>query len=419
MTDSSSMPDLKSKGIAAFQAGDYLAARAYLSGAAESLIAMAAAAKSPDNGRRHREMAERLIDLVRECDARHSNKQHGKGDGRGGGVAVAGRKAARADARDPGKAGAGGAGGRGAAQAGRGGQRPGSSPRGMQEDEDGAEASDWIISEIPTIGFEHIAGLEDVKQDIRLKMLYPYAHPELAQQFGISVGGGILLYGPPGTGKTMIAKAIAREIEAVFFVVSPAQLLSKWVGEAEQNVRKLFDAAKAEPVSVIFLDEIEALVPRRTDQHSGVMQRVVPQILQELEGFDRKAERALLFVGATNKPWMLDEAILRPGRLDARIYVGLPDAPARFKLLEIYLGDRPLAPDVDFGELCDRLEGYSGADIKSLAERAAQRPFLEAIGGAAVRQICRADLFAVIDVTPPSVHPSDLVRYESFGRDGK
>jgi SpoVK/Ycf46/Vps4 family AAA+-type ATPase len=116
---------------------------------------------------------------------------------------------------------------------------------------------------------------------------------------------------------------------------------------------------------------------------------------------------------------MLDEAILRPGRLDARIYVGLPDAPARFKLLEIYLGPRPLAGDVDFGELCDRLEGYSGADIKSIAERAAQRPFLEAIGGKNVRAIGRADVLAVIDVTPPSVHPSDLVRYESFGRDGK
>jgi transitional endoplasmic reticulum ATPase len=149
------------------------------------------------------------------------------------------------------------------------------------------------------------------------------------------------------------------------------------------------------------------------------MHRVVPQILQELEGFDRNAERALLFLGATNKPWMLDEAILRPGRLDTKIYIGLPDAPARFKLLEIYFDDRPLADDVDFGELCDRLDGYSGADIKSVAQLAAQRPFLEAIGGKEARSISRADVMSVIEATPPSVHPSDLVRYESFAAEGK
>ena len=144
------------------------------------------------------------------------------------------------------------------------------------------------------------------------------------------------------------------------------------------------------------------------------MQRVVPQILQELEGFDRQAQRALLFVGATNRPWMLDEAILRPGRLDALVYVGLPDAPARFKLLEIHFGNRPLADDVDFGELCDRLEGYTGADIRNLAQEAAQRPFLEAVGGKAARLISRADVLAVIGENPPSVHPSDLARYEKF-----
>jgi len=140
--------------------------------------------------------------------------------------------------------------------------------------------------------------------------------------------------------------------------------------------------------------------------------------LQELEGFDRQANRALLFVGATNKPWLLDEAMLRPGRLDAKVYIGLPDAPARFKLLEIHFGQRPVADDVDFGVICDRLEGYSGADIRNVAQQAAQRPFLEAVGGGEPRPISLADIVAEIEANPPSVQPSDLVRYEKFAKEG-
>jgi transitional endoplasmic reticulum ATPase len=361
---------LKSRGVAAYKKGDYLAAKSYLVDAAECMVELAESAKTPEAQRQHEELATELIDLAKDCERLH--RSGGKG-----------RRAAAARQRE-------------------------------KEGDSGTDASDWIVRDKPDIGFDDIAGLDDVKEDIRLKMIYPFAHPELAQRYGIATGGGILLYGPPGTGKTMIAKAIAHEIDATFFVVSPAQMLSKWVGEAEQNIQKLFEAAKAEKTSVIFLDETEALVPKRKSDSSTVMQRVVPQILQELEGFDRKGDRALLFVGATNKPWMLDEAILRPGRLDARIYVGLPDAPARFKMLEIYFDDRPLAGDVEFGELCDRLDGYSGADIKNIAQRSAQLPFMEAIAGKDARAISRQDILTVIDATPPSVNSSDLVRYDRF-----
>ncbi|MCH7720260.1 MAG: ATP-binding protein [Planctomycetes bacterium] len=369
---------LKSKGVAAYKNGDYLAAKAYLVDAAECMLEMAAAAKTPETQRQHEELGAELIDLAKDCDHLHGQGRRAKPALRGGR---------------------------------RGAQRE-------REGDSGADASDWIVKDKPTIGFDDIAGLDDVKEEIRLKMIYPFAHAELAQKYGIATGGGVLLFGPPGTGKTMIAKAIAHEIDATFFVVSPAEMLSKWVGEAEQNIRKLFDAAKAEETSVIFLDETEALVPRRRSGSSTVMQRVVPQILQELEGFDRKGDRALLFVGATNRPWMLDEAILRPGRLDAKIYVGLPDAPARYRLLEIYIGDRPLADDVDFGALCDRLEGYSGADIKNIAQQAASIPFLEIVGGSEPRPISMADLQSVIEKTPPSVATSDLMRYERFAGGG-
>ncbi len=362
---------LKSKGVAAFKKGDYLAAKTYLVDAAECMVELAATAKTPEAQRQHEELAAELIDLAKDCDRLHKSP-----------------KEARARQRE-------------------------------KEGDSGADASDWIVKEKPDIGFGDIAGLEDVKEEIRLKMIYPFAHAELAQRYGISTGGGVLLFGPPGTGKTMIAKAIAHELDATFFVVSPAQMLSKWVGEAEQNIRKLFEAAKAEDQSVIFLDETDALVPRRKSDSSSVMQRVVPQILQELEGFDRKSSHALLFVGATNKPWMLDEAMLRPGRLDSKIYVGLPDGPARFRLLELYFGDRPLADDVDFGALCDRLDGFSGADIKNIAQRAAQLPFMEAIAGKDARAISRADIMLVIEDTPPSVNPADLLRYEKFAETGK
>ena len=370
---------LKGKGVAAYKNGDYLAAKTYLVDAAECLLEMAETTKSTEARRQHEEIAAELIDLAKDCDRLHSGGRRAKPVGRRG---------------------------KG------GGQRE-------REDDSGTDASDWIVRDKPTIGFDDIAGLEDVKAEIRLKMIYPFSHRELAKKYGISTGGGLLLYGPPGTGKTMIAKAIAHEIDATFFLVSPAEMLSKWVGEAEQNIRKLFDAAKAEDRAVIFLDETEALVPKRKSDSSAVMQRVVPQILQELEGFDRKSDRALLFVGATNRPWMLDKAMLRPGRLDSKIYVGLPDALARFRLLEIYLGDRPLADDVDFGELCDRLEGYSGADIKNIAERAAQLPFMEAVAGRQARTITKKDVLTVIQETPPSVSKGDLVRFEQFAGVGE
>ncbi len=362
---------LKDKGVSAYRRGDYGAAKPYLVQAAECMVDLAENAKSADLREQHEAYARELIDLAQDCDR-----------------AVAQKRPARLKARENG--------------------------------DESTDARDWIIRDKPGIGFDDIAGLEDVKHEIRLKMIYPFEHPELAQRYGISTGGGVLLYGPPGTGKTMLAKAIAHEIDATFFVISPAQVLSKWVGEAEQNVRKLFDAAKAEPKSVIFIDEIEALVPKRQSDTSSVMQRVVPQILQELEGFDRTAERCLLFVGATNRPWLLDEAMLRPGRFDTRVYIPLPDAPARYRLIEMYLAEkRPIADDVDLGRLCDMLDGHSGADIRSVAERAAAIPFMKAIGGAELGPITMADMESVIQATLPSVNAKELARFEAFAKTGQ
>jgi transitional endoplasmic reticulum ATPase len=354
---------LKDKGISAYKTGDYSAAGSYLTQAAECIIEIAENTGDANLRRQHEQLARELIELAKDCSRQK------------------GRPRTRAAATD---------------------------------DEDAANAGDWIVRDKPAISFDDIAGLEDVKDEIRLKMIYPFEHPELASRYGISTGGGVLLYGPPGTGKTMMAKAVAGELDATFFLISPAQILSKWVGQAEQNVRKLFDMARDEDRSVIFIDEIEALVPRRRTSQSTVMTRVVPQILQELEGFDRKADQPLLFLGATNEPWSLDAAAMRPGRFDAKIYVPLPDAPARYRMLEMYLGNRPLAEDVDFARLCDCLEGYSGADIRNIAQKAAAIPFVESVQGQQPRPITMSDIASVIEQTLPSVGKEDLAKYEQF-----
>jgi SpoVK/Ycf46/Vps4 family AAA+-type ATPase len=188
--------------------------------------------------------------------------------------------------------------------------------RGAPEKEGAASGDQWLLMERPDLRLEDVAGLDQAKEQIRLRMIYPFAHPELAERYGIKRGGGILLYGPPGTGKTMLARAVAGEIDAAFFTVKPSEVMSKWVGEAEQNVARLFQAARGHPRTVIFIDEVESLMPKRRESGSTVMQRVVPQFLQEMEGLNRSqsGNQALLFMGATNEPWSLDEAALRPGR---------------------------------------------------------------------------------------------------------
>lgn len=273
----------------------------------------------------------------------------------------------------------------------------------------------WLVQEKPDVRFADVAGLEDVKEQIRLKLIYPFSHPDKAQRYGICSGGGILLYGPPGTGKTLIARATAGELDASFFVAKPSDLMSKWVGEAEQNVNRLFEAARACARAVIFLDEVEAMLPKRRESNSTVMQRVVPQFLAELEGFGGKASN-LLFVGATNEPWSLDPAAMRPGRFDEKIYVPLPDPVARRRILDLNLAGRPLDADVDLALLTERLAGYSGADVVQVCLRASTVAFLDAVERDIERAIAWTDFEAALAAVKPSVSAKDLERFERFTR---
>ena len=276
-----------------------------------------------------------------------------------------------------------------------------------------ASGSDFILKEIPNVTFDDVAGLDNVKEEIKNKIIYPFQFPEQAQKFGIKSGGGMLLYGPPGTGKTYIAKAIAHEVKAVFFSIQPSDVMSKWVGESEQNVAKLFTEARAQTKSIIFIDEVEALIPKRKDSGSTVMQRVVPQILAEMEGMESKKDN-ILFIGATNEPWSIDHAALRPGRFDEKIYVPPPDLPARIKLFQLNLKGRLQEKDIELNKLAGSTDGYSGADIKQVCLKAALIPFREVIRGDAERGINMADLQKVLEDVKPSISHQIIEKYEDF-----
>jgi transitional endoplasmic reticulum ATPase len=278
---------------------------------------------------------------------------------------------------------------------------------------------DWTLSEKPKIRFDDIAGLNDVKEQIRIKMIFPFTFPDKAKKYKVKTGGGILLYGPPGTGKTMIAKAVAGELDATFFAIAPSEILNKWVGESEKNIRKLFETARNCPKAVVFIDEVESLIPKRRDSEAGsVMSRVVPQILSELDGFEAREGQSVMFMGATNEPWNIDYAMLRPGRLDEKVYVGLPDRAARKRILELNLKDIPLCEDVDQEALAGRLEGYSGADIAYLCRKVAEQTFLESVELAHERPIAEADFERVLKTLRPSVRTADLDRFKKFKSGG-
>jgi len=292
---------------------------------------------------------------------------------------------------------------------------------GAVQQAEGAEStSSWMVFEKPNLSLSDVAGLEEVKEQIKVRMIYPFTHPDLARRFGIKRGGGILLYGPPGTGKTMLAKAVAGEIDAAFFTVKPSEIMSKWVGEAEQNIARLFTEARKYERAIIFIDEVESLIPKRSGSYSTVMQRVVPQILSEMEGFSsgKESGKALLFMGATNEPWSLDNAVLRPGRFDEKFYVPLPEFDARLEILYSHLKDKPLSPDISLEEIAQMLEGYSGADIRRICEKACDIPFVESVKTGEERDVERRDLLSMVQQVKPSVSRQAMEKFEKLASAG-
>lgn len=229
------------------------------------------------------------------------------------------------------------------------------------------------VVEVPNIKWEDIGGLEDVKRNLQEMILYPIDHPEKFEKFGMSPSRGVLFYGPPGCGKTLLAKAVASECSANFISIKGPELLTMWFGESEANVREVFDKARTAAPCVLFFDELDSIGTQRggnVGDAGGAGDRVMNQLLTEIDGVGVKKD--IFFIGATNRPELLDDALLRPGRLDQLIYIPLPDFPARLGILQAILKKCPVAPDVSLTFIAQKTEGFSGADLAELCQRAAK-----------------------------------------------
>lgn len=270
--------------------------------------------------------------------------------------------------------------------------------------------------EIPDVTFEDVAGLDNLKEDIKANIILPFTNPaaaEAAKELDHKPGGGILLYGPPGTGKTYIVKAISNEVNAFFIPVNPATLLSQWFGEFETNIKKLFIAARENTPCVLFFDEIDSIAPKRSSSYSTVMKRAVPTLLSELDGIAKKAAKGLLVIGATNTPWDIDEALLRPGRLGEKIYVPPPDREARRKLFQLGLV-KAKRENIDYDLLANRTEGYSGADVTFICDKTKTIVYKEALKTKNTRPITTEDILGALKEIKPSINPDMLRRYIKF-----
>ncbi|MCJ2520581.1 MAG: CDC48 family AAA ATPase [Candidatus Thermoplasmatota archaeon] len=271
-----------------------------------------------------------------------------------------------------------------------------------------------VLVEIPRVKWEDVGGLEDVKRQLIEAVEMPIKNPESFTRMGIRPPRGILLYGPPGTGKTLLAKAVATESEANFISIKGPEVMSKWVGESEKAIRQIFKKAKQVAPCVVFLDEIDALTPRRgaVMGDSGVSERMVNQLLTSLDGLETM--EGVVTIGATNRPDMLDPALLRPGRFDRLIMLPVPDESARLEILGVHTRNMPLDTDVNLKQLAEDLEGYVGADIEAFCREAAMHALRENSDAVLIRG---EDFEAAKKMVFPSVDTETVKMYEQIGQE--
>ncbi len=267
-----------------------------------------------------------------------------------------------------------------------------------------------VFIEAPTTTWEDIGGLETTKQEIKEAVEWPLKFPGVFKNLGVTAPKGILLYGPPGTGKTLLAKAVAHESEANFILINGPELLSKWVGESERGIRKIFEKARQASPCIVFFDEIDAITPRRgRGNDTNVTERMVNQFLTELDGLQELND--VVVIGATNRPDMLDPALLRPGRFDRILLIPVPDQKARLKILQIHTKPMPLAKDVNLDILAEKTPNFVGADIEALCRESAilaLRKDMEA------KVVSMKNFNEALKKVRASVSPEDIKAYEEI-----
>ena len=272
---------------------------------------------------------------------------------------------------------------------------------------------DKFISEVDNnITFDDVIGLDDVKELINQMVVYPFKYKEIYNTFKRDSGGGILLYGAPGTGKTMIAKAIANEIDAAFYSIKCSDIASKWFGESERKIKELFYEARRHERSIIFFDEFDSLGTNRDQGNSHSINMVVSELLSQIDGFESKKNTVLL-IASTNKPWNIDSALLRSGRFNKKIYIGLPNNISRFNLLIHELKDLPLS-NIDFESISNKTEGYSSADIVELCNETKDIAIKRSIQMNMISPITQEDLIEAMNIVSSTIVKNELERLANF-----
>jgi len=267
-----------------------------------------------------------------------------------------------------------------------------------------------IYIEVPEVRWSDIGGLDEVKQQLREVVEWPLKYPESFKRLGIEPPKGVLLYGPPGCGKTLLAKAVATESGANFIAIKGPEIMSKWVGESEKAIREIFKKARIYAPSVVFLDEIDSIAPiRGVLEDTHVTERVVSQLLTELDSIEKL--RNVAIIAATNRPDLVDPALLRPGRFDRVIYVPPPDRRARLEILKVHTRKVPLASDVDLEKLAELTEGYSGADLEALVREAALVALRENLNASVVES---RHFIIALNTIKPSLTPQMIKFYEEW-----
>ncbi len=270
-----------------------------------------------------------------------------------------------------------------------------------------------VLADVPHVSWEDVGGLDEVKQTMSEIIELPLTNPESFRRIGIDPPRGVLLYGPPGTGKTLMAKAIANESNANFITAKGSDLLSKWYGESEQRIAEVFDKARQVSPAIIFLDELDALAPERGGGagEPRATERIVNQLLSEMDGLEEL--KGVVVVAATNRPDMVDSALLRPGRFDELIHVPVPKRDGRLKIFEVHTEKMNLEPGVDLEKLADLSENYTGADIAAVCKKAGRLALREDVDS---QYVGMNHFLEAIDDTPASVTSNTRQKYENIER---